>query len=291
MMEQPIKCGGVADQASRLREMSRTRRRRALTLAVTSGKGGVGKTNVAVNLSLCLAARGINTVLADVDLGLANADLLLNLQPRYTLSHAIGGLRDIREISIEGPAGLKFVPGASGVDELANLADFELRHLMAQLQQCDGNTDIIVLDCGAGIARNVMSFALAADRVLVVTTPQPTALTDAYAMIKALHREGCVGDVGLLVNMAQSSAQAARVYERLSGVARRFLDYSVANGGYILQDTAVEVAVQERTPLMLRDPDSNAGACIAAIAEELARTTLRIPPGGGLLKRVVRLFV
>src|SRR3972149_11356134 len=161
------------DQATHLREMVRGHRRSALTLAVMSGKGGVGKTNVAVNLSICLAERGLRTALMDLDMGLANADLLMNLQPRYTLAHLVAGVRTIAEISIRGPGGIQFVPGASGTQSLANLSEFERQNLISQLHKLDANADIIVFDLGAGISRNVTGFAHAANRVWVITTPAP----------------------------------------------------------------------------------------------------------------------
>ena len=149
----------------------------------------------------------------------------------------------------------------------------------------------MVLDCGAGISHNVLSFALASDYVLVVTTPQPTALTDAYATIKALHRKGCAGGIRLLGNMVHSRAEAEASYQRLAQVARRFLNYSVADSGYMLHDTAVELAVQERCPFVIRYPGSNASACIAAMASDMTRTCAGQPGRGGFFKRVVGLFV
>ncbi len=279
------------DQAARLRELTRGRSRgTAMTMAVTSGKGGVGKSNVAVNLSICLAARGHRVTLVDVDMGLANADLLMNLQTRYNLSHVVSGLRDIEGVCTAGPGGVRFVPGSSGLDDLANLSDFERRNLIGQLQELENSTDIMVLDCGAGISRNVMGFALAADRVAVVTTSEPTALTDAYVTIKSLHRAECRAGVGLFVNMANSRDEAVAVYRRLSGVASRFLDISIADFGYMLQDTAVELAVQERCPFVVRYPSSNASACIAAMADRLVKNDSAHTRRGGFFKRVVGLF-
>ncbi len=279
------------DQASRLRELARRRTTCAKTVAITSGKGGVGKSNVAVNLSIYLAAKGLRVVLVDMDLGLANADLLLDVQPRYNLSHVLTGLRTLPEISVEGPCGLTFIPGASGIESLANLSEFERRSLIAQIEKLKHSADIVVLDCGAGISKNVLSFASAADHVLVVTTPQPPAVTDAYATIKALHREGSGADIRVVVNMARSRSQADVTYKRLSKVAQRFLNYSVAYAGYMLHDTAVETAVQERCPFVVRYPESNASACIAALAGDMARTFLNKSQRGGLFKRVVGLFV
>ena len=160
-----------------------------------------------------------------------------------------------------------------------------------QLARLGQRTDLLVLDCGAGISRNVVSFATAADRAIVVTTPQPTSLTDAYAMVKVLHRECSKGSAGLFVNMAESRAEARAAYERIASVAERFLNYSVADAGYMLHDTAVELAVCHRDPFVIRYPSSNASACIAAMADGLARSVSGPSRRGGFFKRVVGLFV
>ncbi len=279
------------DQATSLRELVSRRRRTATKVAVASGKGGVGKSNVAVNLAICLAARGSRVTLVDVDMGLANADLLLNLKPRYTLAHIISGVRTVEESCVKGPGGIRFIAGASGLHELADLSEFERQNLIAQLRRLENSTDIMVLDCGAGISRNVISFALAADQVVVVTTPQPPALTDAYATIKSLCREGFRGRIGLFVNMAESRADAVATYHRIKGVARRFLNYTVADHGYMLHDTVVELAVQERCPFVIRNPGSNASACIAAMAREITRSAGGQQHRSSLFSRVAGLFV
>lgn len=278
------------DQASRLRQLTRRRPVRALRIAILSGKGGVGKSNVAVNLSICLAARGLRVTLVDVDMGLANADLLLNLKPRYTLAHLVSGSRSIEQVSMQGPGGITFIAGSSGVCDLANLSEFERQHLLAQLHTLDDSADIVVSDCGAGISKNVLSFALDADELIVVTTPQPTALTDAYATIKSVLREQYIGRVNLFVNMAPSRAAAAAAYERVSGVARKFLNYSVADGGYMVHDVNVELAVQARCPFVIRYPGSNASACVAAAADEIARRVSGVSRRGGIWRRVAGLF-
>jgi len=165
------KASAHADQASRLRHLARPRQSSATTLAIMSGKGGVGKSNIAVNLSVYLAAKGLRVALVDLDLGLANADLLMNIQARCTLAQVVSGERTIDDISIKGPCGVRFLPGASGLSGLADLSEFERQSLIAQLHKLEINTDIVVLDCAAGLSRNVVSFALAADRVLVVCQP------------------------------------------------------------------------------------------------------------------------
>jgi len=282
---------GAADQASRLRRMARQREGLTRTIAVISGKGGVGKSNIAVNLAVSLAMRARRTLLVDLDLGLANDDVLLNLQPRYTLAHVVRGARRIEDICIEGPGGIRFAPGSSGTEGLANLTDFERTHVIAQLRRLDRNTDIAIWDCGAGIAQGVLGFARSADEVLVVTTPQPTALTDAYAAIKSLLRLRYAGEVKLFVNMAESRRDAEAAYERVSQVARRFLNYSVADGGFILHDSAVERAVQARSPFVIREPGSNASACMRAVASSFTRNHVGVRSRGGLFQRVAGLFV
>jgi len=279
-----------ADQATRLRQLVRKNDAGAQVIAITSGKGGVGKSTVAVNLSICLASRGLRVTLVDVDLGLANADLLMNIQPKYTIGHVLSGSRTVESICVEGPGGVRFVPGASGRADLADLSEFDRRNLIAQLHRLASSTDIVILDCGAGISRNVTSFALAADRVIVVTTPQPTALTDAYATIKSLHRQRCNVSASLFVNMVNSRAEATATFQRVAGVAQRFLNYSVADGGYMLHDTAVELAVQQRCPLVLRYPESNASVCVAAMAIDLARELPGRRHSDGFFKRVAGLF-
>ncbi|MFQ5591474.1 MAG: MinD/ParA family protein [Phycisphaerae bacterium] len=279
------------DQATRLRELMRAGARRGSALAITSGKGGVGKSNLAVNLSICLAARGLRVTLVDVDMGLANADVLINLHPVHTLSHVLTGVRSLESICITGPGGIRFVPGASGRHDFANLSEFDRQSLVAQLGTLRASTDMLVFDCGAGISRNVIAFAQAADDVIVVTTPEPTAMTDAYATIKVLVQERYAGGMSLFVNMAESRAEAVAAYKRIASVAQRFLNYTVADAAYMLHDTAVELAVQERSPFVIRYPGANATAAVAALAGELSRSGHRQPGRGGFLRRVAGLFV
>ncbi len=279
------------DQASRLREMASNHHAPTRTLAIVSGKGGVGKTNVAVNLSICLAARQNRVTLIDLDMGLANADLLLGMTPKFTLAHVVSGSRTLKEITLAGPAGLRFIPGASGLENLANLSEFERQNLLLQLQNLDTNTDMLVLDCGAGISRSVMRFAQSAHRVMVVTTPEPTALTDAYAAVKTLSRDQYRGAIGVLVNKATDRVEAETTFRRIAEVAKRFLNYSIANFGFVLQDTSVVQAVRARLPVVMRFPHSPASACFAAVAESMTVDSSAATRRDSFLQRVAGLFI
>jgi flagellar biosynthesis protein FlhG len=279
------------DQASELRELAGGRRHRADTLAIVSGKGGVGKTNVAVNLSIFLAARKRRVTLVDLDMGLANADLLLGLTPKYTLAHVISGARTLGEVTVAGPAGLRFIPGASGLEQLANLSEFERQILLLQMQSLEDSTDMLVFDCGAGIGRGVMRFAQSAQRVMVVTTPEPTSMTDAYATVKMLAREQYRGAVGILVNKAAERLDADATYRRIAEVAKRFLNYSVANFGFVLQDTSVVQAVRARSPVVIRFPQSKASQCFAAVADSMASGSPTLVRRDSFFQRVAGLFI
>ncbi|HUU83365.1 MAG TPA: MinD/ParA family protein [Phycisphaerae bacterium] len=284
----------MRDQAARLRELVAGHKPSApggVLVAVTSGKGGVGKTNLAVNLAICLAARGSRVGLVDLDLGLANADLLLDARCAYNLSHVISGLRSIDQVGATTAGEVFFVPGVSGVDHLANLSDFERRHLIGQMRRLAASRDVVILDCGAGISANVLSFALASDVCLLVTSPEPTAVTDAYALIKVMKQKNHPGAIRLVVNLAETSSEASEVHQRITSVVERFLKTPIADGGYMLHDTHVELAVRQRCPFLLRYPRCAASACLTAIADRLTEGKTPLRRTRGLFRRVVGLFL
>src|SRR5918993_3504075 len=209
----------MIDQAAQLRSLVRERRR-ASVIAVTSGKGGVGKSNVAVNLAIQLASAGKAVVLLDADLGLANADVLCNIDLPNNLSHVIARRKELHEVLVDVPGGFKMIGGASGLARLAGLTDEDRQRPLTALAELEQQADVILIDTGAGISPNVLSFTRAADHVLIVTTPEPTAITDAYAVIKVITRSG--GDshlmhaadqrISLLVNQARSPGEARVVH-------------------------------------------------------------------------------
>lgn len=276
------------DQASGLRRLAAAgQRARPVTLAVTSGKGGVGKSNVAVNLCACLSARGLRVTLVDTDPGLANADLLLGVQARYDLGHFVTGQRELSDIAVDSPAGVSLVAGGSGRGS-TEWSEFDRRRLVSALPQLGG--DLVLLDCGGGIGRSVMGLASKADEVLVVTTPEPTALADAYATVKTLISEGYSSTIRVLINMVDSRAEAKAAMGRLRGVVDKFLKFTVADAGYLLHDTHVELAVRQRTPFVVRYPKCSASLCMKAVAARLANDARNGEKRTSLMRRVVGVF-
>lgn len=261
----------IVDQAEKLRLMVRSTQKTACVIAVTSGKGGVGKTNVAANLALCLVACGKKVVLFDADLGLANLDVILNIKPRNTLAHVISGKKSIEEILQPAPGGLQVVCGASGLTKMADLNEFERQRITEELESLEHKTDVIVIDTAAGISRDVLCFCDGADHTLVVTTPEPTGITDAYAMIKQLAQKHSGTKISVLVNMVESRNEAKRIYQRLASVSHNFLSIAVYDAGHVLRDEHVPQAVRQREPLVLAYPRSQASYCLLALAGKLAR--------------------
>ena len=243
--------------------------RRARTIAITSGKGGVGKTNLAVNLAACFARADKRTLLIDADMGLANADVICGLDLRHNLAHVIARRLSFADVIATGPGGFRLVAGASGLARMADLPAEEHERLLRGLRSLERAHDLILIDTGAGISPNVLSFTASADGVLVVTTPEPTAITDAYATIKVILRGRPDAPISLLVNEAKNAHEAAGVYERMAATARRFLDADLADAGWVPIDPAVSRAVRRRKPFVLDQPNSGASRALVRLAGRL----------------------
>jgi flagellar biosynthesis protein FlhG len=277
----------VIDQATQLRSLAR-QRTRASVIAITSGKGGVGKSNIAVNLAIRLSSAGKDVVLLDADLGLANADVLCNINLSANVSHIISRRKELSEVMVDAPGGFRLIGGASGLARMADLTDLERQRVISTLGELEQQVDMILIDTGAGISANVLAFTRAADHVLVVTTPEPTAITDAYAVIKVISRDAAERRISLLVNQVCSPSEARSVYERISKVARQFLRVGVLDAGYVLDDEHVPQAVRRRSPFMLSSPRCPASQCIAQLAMRLEQGVAARIDTGGFFNRMSR---
>ena len=238
-------------------------------IAVASGKGGVGKTNVAVNLGLNLARRGLRVALLDADLGTANVDVLLGIQPRYHLHHVVTGQKTLSEIVVRGPYGLAIVPGASGLPDLANIPAAQRQALLRALIVLDGAVDLLLIDTSAGVGDNVIQFVLAAGELLLVTTPEPTAITDAYALVKTLSNYSVPVVTTVVVNNVRRRGEGEAAALRLASVAQQFLGRHLHYGGDLPFDTSVIEAVRKQSPLVESHPHSPASRAIASLGERL----------------------
>ncbi len=272
------------DQAQILRGMMERRtepaavepaplRRPARTIAVTSGKGGVGKSNVALNLAIALQKIGHNVCLLDANLGLGNIDLLCGLNGYWNLSHVISGARTVHEIVLEGPCGIHVVPGASGLFDSADCSPIAQREILLQLEELEQHHEYLIIDTGTGIHRTVRRFVSAAETVLIVTTPEPTAIADAYATLKALSSGTELLQPHILVNLADSPAQAREIIARVQQTARTFLHLTVSSAGHIPRDPAVPAAVARRKPFVADGSRSAAGLAIEQLARRMINMT------------------
>ncbi len=262
-------------------------------IAVTSGKGGVGKTNLSVNFALALATRGKRVLLFDADMGLANVDVMMGIIPQYNLAHVLNGQKTLAEIVIEGPNGIKLVAsGSGGVQELADLNETQRKKFLDALMALQNQADVILIDTGAGLHRNVLAFALAAEEVVIVTTPEPTALMDAYGMIKIIYREKKHPAINVIVNMAANQAEADEAGRKLSILARRFLNLEIDYLGFVPRDPSMIRAVKEQKPVLLSAPTSPAAVSIHRLSEALLSGKMQKNNANlvGFFKRVTQIF-
>lgn len=239
------------------------------TIVVTSGKGGVGKTNITVNLALAFAKRGRKTILFDADLGMANVDVLMGVHPPYSIADVLKGRKTLSEVIMWVNESLGIVPGGSGVTELANLEPTMLDSIVHQLGELESQAELLLVDTGAGISRNVMNFVLAGHEILVVTTPEPTAITDAYGMLKEIDSHNPDAHVHLLINMAESETEARSVAAKLTMIVERFLALKIQYIGCIEKDPHVSRSVLQQSPFFQAHPQSVAARRLNILAGSL----------------------
>ena len=243
-------------------------------IAVTSGKGGVGKTNIVANLGYSFARMGKKVLILDADLGLGNLDVLLGLAPKYNLSHVIMGEKSVSDIIVEGPGDMLILPASSGIQELTQLTPQQKIEILSELDGMIGSVDLLLIDTAAGISSNVMDFSVTAQEIIVVVSPEPTAITDAYALMKVLSLKYAEKSCKVIVNLAGTAQQGREVFRQLNLVAERFLDMTVDYIGSVLFDANVTQGVKQQKLVSNLYPDSRASKCF----ENLARKICTQPP-------------
>ncbi|MBU3849132.1 MAG: MinD/ParA family protein [Candidatus Treponema excrementipullorum] len=250
-------------------------------IAITSGKGGVGKTNIAINMAIAYARIGKRVLLIDGDLGMANVNVLMNVIPKYNLLHVVNRQKSMAEIITKTELGFDFIAGANGFSRIANLTEEELEYFTREFATLD-NFDIILIDTGAGISNNVLQFVEAADEIIIVTTPEPTAITDAYGIIKIITTELALEaelKLKLLVNRVHSAEEGKRVSDRIINIAGQFLNYKLEYLGFVYDDSAVTTSVIRQKPFLEAMPSSKPAICIKHIVGRIEKTEI-VPKGG-----------
>lgn len=251
---------------------SATQRSQARVIAITSGKGGVGKTNIVANLGYALCKAGHRVLIFDADLGLGNLDVLLGLTPRYNLSHVLEGSKRLSEIIVSGPGNVKILPASSGIQELTKLTASQKIEIFNDLNTLLSSYDIVLIDTAAGISSNVLYFNASANEIMVVVTPEPTSITDAYALIKILSVRYQEKHFRLIVNLANNAREADEVSRQLCLVANRFLDVSIEYFGHVLMDDNVKLGVRKQKVVSEMAPMTRASRDFAELAHKLARS-------------------
>ncbi len=281
------------DQAANLRRLVLEKKTDSAsttrTIVITSGKGGVGKTSLSVSLAIAIAQDGKSVTLLDADLGLANINVILGIIPKYNLYHVIKGKKKLKDIIIEVPEGIKIIAGASGFQQLANLDVKQRDEFISSIAEL-ANDDFLIVDTGAGISQNVLSFVMAADEVIVVTTPEPTAITDAYGIIKAIASQSNEKHIKLIVNRAQSVAEGKRVAQRVINIAGQFLNIKVEELGFVYEDLYVPKSVRNQKPFIVSYPGSKASGCVKIIADRINNKQVEAEKGSGITSFIKNLM-
>jgi flagellar biosynthesis protein FlhG len=259
-------------------------------IAVASGKGGVGKTNVSMNLGVTLARQGKKVLLMDADLGLANVDVMLGLQPKLNLSHIFEGDHTLEEIIVEGPEGLKIIPASSGVSRMADLQPMEHAGLIQAFSELSLPLDILLVDTAAGVSDSVISFIKASQEVIVVVCDEPASITDAYALIKVLNKEHGLTRFHVLANMAHSPAEGRELFKKISAVCDRFLDVTLDFLGMVPYDDYLRKAVKKQQPVVQAFPGSEATKAFDKICRSIDKWPVPHGASGNLEFFVERLI-
>ena len=281
----------MQDQASSLREITRKRNNEnrftlARVLAVTSGKGGVGKSNMSSNLAIAICQYGKKVLLIDFDLGLANIDVLFGIYPKYTLKDVLRGTKELADVIVEGPEGLMIIPASSGVEDMVRLTISQKEKLIKDLNSLRNDIDIVVVDTGSGIYSDVIRMLIAANEIIIITTPEPTAITDAYSVIKVISRYKRYPNIKLFVNMCKNILDAKNTGKKITEAAKRFLGVEIEDVWAVPFDYHVQNAVRVQKPFVIKYPDAIISSTIKKIAGNIlssqARSYAQDEEDGGL---------
>jgi len=264
----------MADQAQNLRELVK-KKQKVRVVSVSSGKGGSGKTSVAVNLAISLCRLGVRVLVVDADFGLANVDIMLGASSKYDVSHFLRGEKTLHEIIQLGHEGVRFISGGSGVYDLFNIQEEQLEELFSRIVKLDAPIDFIIIDTGAGINENIIRMILASSETIVVTTTEPTSILDAYALVKTIVKRDDSHPIHVLINKCESKKEAQRVQEGFIEVVGRHLGKNIDSLGLIMYNHDVPLSIKRQIPITV----SNPGSSTAKEIEQIARILLDMPGG------------
>ena len=273
------------DQAENLRNIIKRQNQKEVTnarvIAVTSGKGGVGKSSVSINLAIQFTKMGKKVIILDADFGLANIEVMFGVIPQYNLSDMMFKGKELKDIVMEGPEGVKFISGGSGIARLVNLDKEQVKRLVSKLSDLENMADVIIIDTGAGISPSVMEFLVASPETILVTTPEPTSITDSYALLKALamHENFRKGEanIKMIANRVNSENEARNLYEKLNMVVTKFLNVNIQYLGCVPQDNNIVKAVMRQQPVSLIYPNAVSTKHFEDIASRIIAGEMDVP--------------
>ncbi|HAQ50830.1 MAG TPA: cobyrinic acid a,c-diamide synthase [Gammaproteobacteria bacterium] len=279
-----------ADQASGLRQLTQQRQQPVKVIAVASGKGGVGKTNVTVNLGVSLASQGKQVMILDADLSLANIDVMLGIHPQYNLQHVLEGEKTLQEIIVEGPAGVKIIPASSGIQKMAELSTLEHAGMIQAFSELDQYIDVLLIDSAAGIADSVISFTRAAQEVVIVVCDEPASITDAYALIKLLSRDYGLINFHIIANMSRNIQEGRELFNKIAMVCDKFLEVQLDFMGIVPFDDDLRKAVKKQRAVVDYLPQSKSSTAFTHLSKKVIHWPIQKRPQGHMEFFVERLI-